>query len=99
MTEKVNKKQTESPETENVQEVPSTTLLSSISYTNHEDYEKFLLSLTPEHAVIVLIAAANHSHSRGIFTLDESELVAKSIRKLSAHPQPPAEPSPTTEEK
>lgn len=69
------------------QEVQSTTLLSSISYTNPEDYEKFLANLTPEHAVIVLIAAANHCQTRGIFTLDESELIAKSIRKLSAQPE------------
>lgn len=64
-------------------EVQATTLLSSISYTNPEDYVKFLNSLTPEHAVIVLIAAANHCQARGMFTLDESELIAKSIRTLS----------------
>lgn len=78
-------------------EVQSTTLLSSISYTNPEDYEKFLENLSPEHAVIVLIAAANHCQARGLFTLDESELIAKSIRKLSAQPQ--AEQSSTPQEK
>lgn len=66
------------------QEAPSTTLLSSITYTNHEDYLKFLDNLTPEHAVIVLIAAANHSQARGVFSLDESELIAKAIRKFNA---------------
>ena len=68
-------------------EVQATTLLSSISYTNPEDYVKFLDNLTPEHAVIVLISAANHCQARGIFTLDESELIAKSIRTLSGQPK------------
>lgn len=69
-------------------EVQATTLLSSISYTNPEDYVKFLDNLTPEHAVIVLIAAANHCQARGLFTLDESELIAKSIRTLSGQAKP-----------
>lgn len=87
----------EAAETTETQEAPSTTLLSSISYTNPEDYEKFLANLSPEHAVIVLIAAANHCQARGMFTLDESELIAKSIRKLSVQPQ--AEQSSTPQEK
>lgn len=99
MPTKVNKTQPDSPEPEKVQNVPSNTLLSSISYTNPEDYENFLLGLTPEHAVLVLIAAANHSHARGVFTLDESELIAKSIRKLSNPPvQSPDTSSLPTEE-
>jgi hypothetical protein len=86
-----------SEKSNDAQEAPSTTLLSSISYTNPEDYEKFLENLSPEHAVIVLIAAANHCQARGLFTLDESELIAKSIRKLSAQPQ--TEQSSTPQEK
>ena len=63
---------------------PIATLLSSISYTNQADYDNFLSNLTPEHAVIVLIAAANHCQAKGIFNLDEAELIAKSIKALSA---------------
>ena len=63
---------------------PIATLLSSISYTNQADYDNFLANLTPEHAVIVLIAAANHCQAKGIFNLDEAELIAKSIKALSA---------------
>lgn len=69
------------------QSAPIATLLSSISYTNQEDYEKFLNSLTTEHALIVLISAANHCQAKGIFNLEEAELVAKAIRKISK-PQP-----------
>lgn len=65
---------------------PKVTLLSSISYVNPEDYDAFLNNLSPEHAVVVLIAAANHSQARGIFSLQESELIAKSIKRLSVKP-------------
>lgn len=76
----------QTPETtavENQPEKPIATLLSSISYTNQEDYEKFLAGLTTEHAVIVLISAATHCQGKGIFTLDEAELIAKAIKTLS----------------
>lgn len=63
---------------------PLATLLSSISYTDRNDYENFLKNLTQEHAVIVLIAAANHGQAKGLFNLEEAELVAKSIKRLTA---------------
>lgn len=62
---------------------PIATLLSAISYTNQEDYDSFLANLTPEHAVIVLISAANHCQALGTFNLNEAELVAKAIKTLS----------------
>jgi hypothetical protein len=74
---------------------PIATLLSSISYSNLTDYENFLANLTTEHAVLVLISAANHSQSKGIFNLDEAELIAKAIKRLSSKPddQSPQEPT------
>lgn len=74
------------PETPQADVTPIATLLSSISYTTEEDYRNFLENLTPEHAVIVLISAANHCQSKGIFTLGEAELLAKAIKRLSANP-------------
>lgn len=80
------------------QEVPKVTLLSAISYTSRADYEAFLTAMTGEHAVVTLIAAANHAQSRGAYNLDEAELVAKAIRKLTAQPEAPAtEPAPAAE--
>ena len=78
----------ETPQTENAQ--PIATLLSSISYTDQADYEKFLANLTPEHAVLVLISSANHCQAKGVFNLDEAELIAKAIKTLSK-PQPNVE--------
>lgn len=86
------------------QEVPKVTLLSAISYTSREDYEAFLNNMSTEHAVVTLIAAANHAQAQGAYNLDEAELVAKSIRKLTVRQAAPAEapqaqeqPAPTQE--
>lgn len=63
------------------------TLLSAISYTNRSDYESFLEKMTGEHAIVALIAAANHAQTRGAYTLDEAELVSRAIRKLTVQPE------------
>jgi hypothetical protein len=73
-------------ETGNTQELPKTTLLSAISYQSREDYEIFLNTMTGEHAVVTLIAAANHAQVRGAYNLDEAELIARAIRKLTVDP-------------
>ena len=62
---------------------PIATLLGAISYENQKDYDNFLNGLTLEHAAVVLISAANYAHTKGIFTLDESELVAKAIKRIT----------------
>ena len=78
---------TETENSETNPKKPLATLLSSISYENLEDYNKFLNNLTLEHAVIVLIAAATHAQGKGAYTIDEAELIAKSITKLSVKPE------------
>ena len=74
-------------------ETNKTYLLSTISYSNRADYEKFLENLTPEHSLIVLMSGVNHAQIKGAYNLDEAELIARAIRRLT----PPAEAS-TTEE-
>lgn len=64
-------------------EVQKTYLLSTISYTDKADYDKFLENLSTEHAIIVLISAANHGQLKGAYNLDEAELIAKAIRKIT----------------
>lgn len=78
---------TETENSEDNPKKPLATLLSSISYENLEDYNKFLNNLTLEHAVIVLIAAATHAQGKGAYTIEEAELIAKSITKLSVKPE------------
>ena len=74
-------------ETQAESKPPMATLLGAISYENQKDYENFLNGLTLEHAAIVLISAANYAHSKGIFTLDESELIAKAIKRMTTKPE------------
>jgi hypothetical protein len=57
-------------------------LLGTISYTNDEDYENFLAKLDVNQAMFVLIASANYAQAKGLYNLDESELVAKAIKKI-----------------
>lgn len=76
---------------------PVTTLLGSISYSSREDYEQFLNGLSLEHAAIVLISAANFSQAKGIFTLDEAELIATAIKRLTTTPESTTEPQTSAE--
>ena len=70
-----NQPQVEAKEERNV-------LLGTISYTDENDYEKFLSSMDINQSLFVLIATANYGQSKGLFNLDESELVAKAIKTI-----------------
>jgi hypothetical protein len=87
-------KQTGAPDVQETENSPAvTTLLGTISYENREDYENFIKSLSLEHAAIVLISAANFAQSKGIFTLDEAELIANAIKRLTSKPAEPETPT------
>lgn len=73
-----------------------TTLLGAISYEKRDDYDQFLRDITIEHAAIVLISAANFAQSKGIFSLDEAELIATAIKRLTTKPET-ASPTETAE--
>jgi hypothetical protein len=86
------------------QKNPTALLLGAISYDNKDDYENFLNNLSLEHAVIVLISAANYAQSKGAYNLNEAELIAKAIKRLSTKnketvataPEPNQDDSPST---
>ena len=65
-----------------------------VTYENPTDYEKFLEALTLEHSVMVLIAAANYSQARGVYTLPEAELINRCITRLKKLQQPPVSTEP-----
>lgn len=76
-----------------------TVLLGNIAYTNPEDYEKFLANLNANEAIFVLIASANYGQARGLYNLDESELIAKAIKTIKkTAAQPTSTTSDTTTE-
>ena len=64
----------------------ATTLLGTISYESREDYENFLQNLSLEHSAIVLISAANFAQTKGIFSLEEAELISNAIKRLTTQP-------------
>lgn len=60
-----------------------THLFESIFINNAESFEKFLESLGFEQSVFVISKAIEFSHSRGIYNMDEAELLNKCIRILN----------------
>jgi hypothetical protein len=68
-------------------------LLGTISYTNEADYEQFLSTLDINQAMFVLIAGANYGQSKGLYNLDESELIARAIKTIKKN-STPATPAP-----
>lgn len=70
-------------------------LLGTISYTNDADYEAFLSKMDINQSLFVLIASANYSQAKGLFNLDESELIARAIKtiKKNSAPAKPADGS------
>lgn len=76
---------------ETVANATVTTLLGTISYEKREDYEEFLKNLSIEHSAVVLISAANFAQSKGIFSLDEAELIASAIKRLTTKPEEPVQ--------
>jgi hypothetical protein len=58
-------------------------LFDSINYYTIEDFDKFVLNLNNEQSLYCLIQAVQYSFSKNIFSLEESEVISKSIRTLS----------------
>jgi len=73
-------------------------LLGSISYTNDADYENFLSKLDINQSMFVLIASANYAQSKGLYNLDESELVAKAIKTIKRNSAPAPSEAPVDSE-
>jgi len=61
---------------------PVGTLYNSINYTTLEDLDIFIDNLNENQALFCLIEASKMAHNRNIFTIEEAELLSKSIRIL-----------------
>lgn len=59
---------------------PIGVLFDSINYYKIEDLNKFIDELTPEQSIYVITQAASYGFKRGIFNLQESEVLSKSLR-------------------
>ena len=57
-------------------------LFGSLVYSSHEEYITFLKDLDQPKAVAMLVAAAAFAQSKGIYSMQESEVIINSIRQL-----------------
>jgi len=67
-------------ESENNEKNPIGYLFGTISYTSPNDIELFVKNITPEQSFYLINLALKYSYSKGVFTLEESELISKSLR-------------------
>jgi hypothetical protein len=57
-------------------------LFDSIDYTSNEQINTFIDNMTEEQAIYCIEQAIYSCHSRGSFTLLESEVISKSLRRI-----------------
>ena len=62
-------------------------LFGVINYSKMSELDKFISDMTHDHSLYVLVQAARDAHRKGVFTMEESEVVSKAIRMLTT-PQP-----------
>ena len=58
-------------------------LFESIRYQSPEDVEKFIESIDAAQSFYVITKALEMAYSRGVYSLQESEILSKSIRILT----------------
>lgn len=63
---------------------PIGSLFNKIQYNTQEDLDSFISNLNMEQSLYCLIESIKYAHSKGIFNLEESECISKSIRVLSS---------------
>lgn len=67
------------------QKQPIGLLFDSIGYYTPSDIDSLCDDMNLEQAYYMIIKALEHSHNSRIFTLQESELVSKSLRIMNSH--------------
>jgi len=67
------------------QKQPIGLLFDSIAYYTSNDVNTLCDEMNLEQAYFMLIKALEYSHNSSIFTLQESELVSKSLRIFNNH--------------
>ena len=57
-------------------------LFGTINLINEDQLELMLSTMNNDHALYYLIEAIKSAHSKGVYTIGESEVISKSIRTL-----------------
>ena len=63
-------------------------LFGSIDLLSEEHLELILSTMNADHALYYLIESVKSAHSKGVFTIGESEVISKAIRVLSILEEP-----------
>ena len=63
------------------------TLFNTINYREPHELNKFIDDMNVDQALFCLVHATRHAHNRGLYGIEESEVVSKAIRVLTT-PQP-----------
>jgi hypothetical protein len=58
-------------------------LFGTINLLTEDHLDIILSSMDKEHSIYYLVEAVKAAHTRGAFTIGESEIISKSIRVLS----------------
>jgi len=61
-------------------------LFGVINYKKIEDLNRFIDEMSPDHALYVLVQATKFAHKKGIYEIEEGEVVSKAIRVLTTPP-------------
>lgn len=55
-------------------------LFNSIEYKSPHEVDELIENLSPEQSFYMIIQAIQYSHKLGVFSLQEGEIVSKSLR-------------------
>lgn len=62
---------------------PIGNLFDVINYSSYENLDKFIVNMSEEQALYCIIEAVKCSYRRGVFNIEESEAISKSLRIIS----------------
>jgi hypothetical protein len=63
---------------------PIGNLFDVINYSSYENLDKFIVNMNEEQALYCIIEAVKCSYRRGVFNIEESEAISKSLRIISS---------------
>jgi len=61
----------------------NTKLFDFLPYNSNEEFDKLINSIEKEQSLFYLIQSVKSAYKRGCFSLEESEIISKSLRVLS----------------
>ena len=62
---------------------PKGTLLNYLSYASDKDLDLFIQNVNKEQSLVLIMEGIKHAYSKGVFTIIESELLSKCLRKIT----------------